>query len=154
MTFQIDPTIKSNNVCEKIESARLEIALQILGQRKQGRTLKQVASEFDVSLGTIGNLVRFAEQKTGIKREESKYRKRMSDDQKNAAASLLEEGCSMRSAAEKVGVSFCTIQRLVTEGKLPPSVHSAPAVEFAEKQIRELEERITRMEWMAEHGIY
>ena len=86
MTFQIGPTIKSNNVCEKIESARLEIALQILGQRKQGRTLKQVASEFGVSLGTIGNLVRFAEQKTCIKKPESKYRKRMSDDQKTLAA--------------------------------------------------------------------
>lgn len=70
MNITIDPTIKSNNVCEKIESARLEIALQILGQRKQGRTLKQVASEFGVSLGTIGNLVRFAEQK-----QESKSRK-------------------------------------------------------------------------------
>lgn len=154
MTFQIDPTVKSNNVCEKIENARLEIALQILGERTRGRTLKQVASEFGVSLGTIGNLVRFAEQKTGIKREESKYRKRMSEDQKNLAASLLEKGCSMRSAAEKVGVSFCTIQRLVTEGKLPPSVHSAPAVEFAERKIRELEERINRMEMMATYGIY
>ena len=154
MNITIDPTIKSNNVCEKIESARLEIALQILGQRKQGRTLKQVASEFGVSLGTIGNLVRFAEQKTGIKMEESKYRKRMSEDQKNLAASLLEKGCSMRSAAEKVGVSFCTIQRLVTECKLPPSVHSAPSVEFAERKISELEERINCMERMAMHGIY
>ena len=154
MTFQIDPTVKSNNVCEKIESARLEFALQILGERTRGRTLKQVASEFGVSIGTIGNLVRFAEQKTGIKKPESKYRRRMSDDQKNAAASLLEKGCSMRAAAEKVGVSFCTIQRLVTEGKLPPSVHLAPAVEFAEKTIKELEERITRMEMMATYGIY
>lgn len=154
MTFQIDPTVKSNNVCEKNESARLEIALQILDQRKQGRTLKQVASEFGVSLWTIGNLVRFAEQKTGIKKPESKYRRRMSEDQKSMAASLLEGGCSMRSAAEKVGVAFCTIQRLVTEGKLPPSVPSAPSVEFAERKISELEERINRMERMATHGIY
>ena len=154
MTFQIDPTIKSNNICEKIERARLEIALQILDERTRGRTLKQVASEFGVSITTIGNLVRFAEQKTGIKKPESKHRKRMSDDQKTLAASLLEKGVSMRSAAEKVGVAFCTIQRLVTKGKLPPSVHSAPAVEFAERKISELEERINRMERMATYGIY
>lgn len=75
MTFQIDPAVKSNNVCEKIESARLEIALQILGERTRGRTLKQVASEFGVSIGTIGNLVRFAEQKTGIKKTRKQIQK-------------------------------------------------------------------------------
>lgn len=154
MTFQIDPTVRSNNVCEKVMGARSAFVRQVLKRHHDGLSIKQLAEEFGVSEATVYTSLNRAETTFGIQRQERPSSKKMTQDQVDMAASLLNQGWSIKRTAQKVGVNFGAIQYRVQVGSLPSSHHASPVYQHKEVVIRELEERIIRMERMATNGIY
>ena len=154
MTFKIDPTVKSNNVCEKVMGARSAFMRQILKRHHDGLSIKQLAEEFGVSEATVYASLNRAEKTFGIQRQERPSSKRMTQDQIDLAASLLNKGWSIKWTAQKVGVYDNAIIGRIKSGTLPPSCHASPVHQHKETVIRDLEERITRMKRMASHGIY
>jgi len=154
MTLQIDPTVRSNNVCEKVMGARSAFVLQVLKRHHDGLSIKQLAEEFGVSEATVYTSLNRAETTFCIQRQERPSSKRMTQDQVDMAASLLNQGWSVKRTAQKVGVYDNAIIGRIKNGTLPPSKHASPVFQHKEAVIRELEERITRMERMATHGIY
>lgn len=154
MTIKIDPAVRSNNVCEKVMGARSAFVWQVLKRHHDGLSIKQLAEEFGVSVDTIYKALNRAEAETGIKRQERPSSKKMTQDQVDMAASLLNQGWSINRTAQKVGVNFGAIQYRVQVGSLPSSHHASPVHQHKEVVIRELEERIMRMKRMATYGIY
>ena len=154
MTFQIDPAVRSNNICEKVMGARSAFVRQVLKRHHDGLSIKQLAEEFGVSEATVYTSLNRAETTFGIQRQERPSSKRMTQDQVDMAASLLNQGWSVKRTAQKVGVYDNAIIGRIKNGTLPPSKHASPVFQHKEAVIRELEERITRMERMATHGIY
>lgn len=154
MTFKIDPAVRSNNICEKVMGARSAFAKQVLERYNDGLSIKQLAEEFGVSEATVYTSLNRAETTFGIQRQERPSNKRMTQDQVDMAASLLNQGWSVKWTAQKVGVYDNAIIGRIKNGTLPPSKHASPVFQHKEAVIRELEERITRMERMATHGIY
>lgn len=155
MNITIDPTIKSNNVCEKIVGARSVFARMILERYNEGLSVKQLIEEFGVNKTTIFVLLKKAEEETGIKRQQrTDTKKRMSQEQLETAAYLLNHGWSMAQTAKKIGVYYRAIQSRIQTGSLPPSRNFSTIFKGKKLMIKKLEERINRMERMATHGIY
>lgn len=154
MTFKIDPAVRSNNVCEKVMGARSAFVRHVLKRHHDGLSIKQLAEEFGVSEATIYASLNRAETTFGIQRQERPSSKRMTQDQVDMAASLLTQGWSIKWTAQKVGVYDNAIVCRIKNGTLPPSKHASPVHQHKETVIRELEERINRMERMATNGIY
>lgn len=155
MNFQIDPTVKSNNICEKIVGARSVFARMVLDRYNDGLSIKQLSEEFGVHECTIYELLNKAEKETGIKRQErANTKRRMSQDQLEMAAYLLNHGWSITQTAKKVGVYYSAIYSRTRTGSLPPSSNCSSIFKSKELTIKKLEERITRMERMATYGIY
>lgn len=153
MTFQIDPAVRSNNICEKVMGARSAFAKQVLERYNDGLSIKQLMDEFGVSDVTIYRLLNQAESETGIKRQKLSHGRSMTTHQIKLAASMLERGWSAKYTAKKVGVTGKTILDR-KNGSPPPSQWSSFNVQHKERVIRELEERINRMERMAKNGFF
>jgi transposase-like protein len=154
MTFQIDPTIKSNNVCEKVAGIRSAFSRKVLERYNDGLSIKQLAEEFGVCNATIYESLNHAEEETGTKRQARPSGRRMTQDQLNMVASLLDKGWSVRRTAQKVGVYDNAIISRIKSGTLPASQHGSPVFQHKEQIILDLEQRINRMRRMAKHGIY
>ena len=154
MTFQIDPTVKSNNVCEKVAGARSAFVCKVLERHNDGLSIKQLAEEFGVSEATVYVSLNRAEKETGTKRQARPSGRRMTQDQLNMAASLLDKGWYIRRTAQKVGVYDNAIISRIKSGTLPASKHGSPVFQHKEQIILDLEQRISRMKRMAKHGIY
>lgn len=155
MNFQIDPTVKSNNICEKIVGARSVFARMVLDRYNDGLSIKQLSEEFGVHECTIYELLNKAEKETGIKRQErANTKRRMSQDQLEMAAYLLNHGWSITQTAKKVGVNYAAIQNRTKTGSLPQSRNSSTIFKSKELAIKKLEERISRMKRMAKNGLF
>lgn len=154
MTFQIDPTVRSNNVCEKIAGTRSAFARQVLERYNDGLSIKQLMDEFGVSDVTIYRSLNQAELETGIKRQKRSHGRCMTTHQIKLAASMLEKGWSAKYTAKKVGVTGKAILDRIKNGSPPPSQWSSFNAQHKERLIRELEERINRMERMAKNGFF
>lgn len=154
MTFQIDPAVRSNNICEKVMGARSAFVRQVLKRHHDGLSIKQLAEEFGVSEATIYASLNRAETTFGIQRQDRPSSKRMTQDQVDMAALLLTQGWSVKRTAQKVSVYSNAIIGRIKNGTLPQSKHASPVFQHKEAVIRELEERINRMERMATYGIY
>lgn len=154
MTLQIDPAVCSNNICEKVMGARSAFAKQVLERYNDGLSIKQLMDEFGVSDITIYRLLNQAESETGIKRQKRSRGRSMTTHQIKLAVSMLERGWSAKYTAKKVGVTGKTILDRIKNGSLPPSQWSSFNAQHKERVIRELEERINRMERMAKNGFF
>lgn len=154
MTIKIDPTIRSNNVCEKIVGARSAFVQQVLKRHHDGLQIKQLAEEFGVGIRTVNKLLNAAETILGIKRQERATSNRMTQHQLDLASSLLENGCSVSSVARKLGVSEAAIRYRVKTGSFRELKHVSNIAKNREAVIRALENRINRMERMAKNGIF
>lgn len=154
MNITIDPTIKSNNVCEKIAGTRSAFARKVLDRYNDGLSIKQLMDEFGVSDVTIYRSLNQAELETGIKRQKRSHGRSMTTHQIKLAASMLERGWSAKYTAKKVGVTGKAILDRIKNGSLPPSQWSSFNAQHKERVIRELEERINRMERMAKNGFF
>nr|DAU66273.1 MAG TPA: transposase [Caudoviricetes sp.] len=155
MNFQIDPTVKTNNICGKIKDARSFFVRMVLKRYNEGLSIKQLSEEFGVCEGTIYVSLNQAEKETGIKRQERANTKvRMNQDQLDMAAYLLNHGWSIQQTAKKVGVNYAAIQNRTKTGSLPQSRNSSTIFKSKELAIKKLEERISRMERMAKNGLF
>lgn len=154
MTFQIDSTVKSNNVCEKVAGIRSAFSRKVLERYNDGLSIRQLSEEFGVCNATVYESLNRAEEETGTKRQARPSGRRMTQDQLNMVASLLDKGWSVRRTAQKVGVYDNAIISRIKSGTLPASKHKSPVFQHKEQIIIDLEDRINRMKRMAKHGIY
>lgn len=154
MNITIDPTIKSNNICEKIAGTRSAFARKVLDRYNDGLSIKQLMDEFVVSDVTIYRLLNQAESETGINRQKRSRGRSMTTHQIKLAVSMLERGWSAKYTAKKVGVTGKAILDRIKNGSLPPSQWSSFNAQHKERVIRELEERINRMKRMAKNGFF
>lgn len=120
MNITIDPTIKSNNVCEKIAGTRSAFARKVLDRYNDGLSIKQLMDEFGVSDVTIYRSLNQAESETGIKRQKRSHGRSMTTHQIKLAVSMLERGWSAKYTAKKVGVTGKAILDRIKNGLLPP----------------------------------